>query len=51
MKQDWKSQINEQLCRMAGGIQIYSSSCLCWGEAELPDCLREELEETNHDER
>ncbi|MCM1083310.1 MAG: hypothetical protein NC428_07520 [Clostridium sp.] len=45
MKYQLKQAINEQLCRMAGSIQMNSSSHFLWGEVELPECLKRELEE------
>lgn len=47
MRESLKRELNEQLCRLAGGIQVHSSSVLVWGEADLPKCLRDELEEEN----
>ena len=36
--------INEKLGQIAAKIQVSSSSNICWGEVELPECLRAELE-------
>ena len=47
MRESLKKEINEQLCRLAGGIQVHSSSVLAWGEVDLPECFRNELEEAN----
>lgn len=47
MREYFKMEINEQLCRLAEGIQVHSSSVLAWGEVELPECLRKEIEESN----
>lgn len=45
MKHNLKQVINEQLCRMSGGIQVNSSSHFLWGEVKLPECLKSEFEE------
>lgn len=45
-----KEKINEQLSKMASGIQVSSSSYLCWGEVELPECLRQECESSEAQE-
>lgn len=50
MKHDLKQVINEQLCRMSGGIQVNSSSHFLWGEVELPECLRREFEKNASEE-
>lgn len=47
MKQCLKQEINKQLCRMARGIQVNTSSHCVWGEVKLPECLRREIEESN----
>ncbi|MCM1179495.1 MAG: hypothetical protein NC347_04505 [Clostridium sp.] len=47
MKHCIKQTINKQLCRIAKGIQVNSCSGRAWGEVKLPECLREELEETD----
>ena len=45
MRESLRGKINEQLCRLAEGIQVHSSSVLAWGEVEVPECLRSELED------
>lgn len=45
MRESLKREINEQLSRLAEGIQVHSSSVLAWGEPDLPECFRNELEE------
>lgn len=47
MRESLRSEINELLCRLAGGIQVHSSSVLAWGEVDLPECFRDEFEEAN----
>ncbi len=44
--QELKKAISCHLSEMATKIQVNSSSLLAWGEVELPEELREELEET-----
>lgn len=46
---DVKKKVNEGLSKLATGIQVNSSSCMVWGEVELPECLREEIEQESKD--
>jgi len=42
-------KINKILAEMAEKI-LYDSGCaLCWGEVEVPDCLKKEVEEKQKD--
>ena len=45
MKKDIKNKINEVLENMAYDLSGERSCNLFWGEVEVPECLKEELEE------
>lgn len=51
MKEELKQKINDKLSKMASTILMESSSFLVWGEVELPECLRNELEKSSMDDR
>lgn len=42
-----QKMMNKALDKMAKNIPLYTGSNSQWGEVELPDCLREELEARN----
>lgn len=46
MKNSLSEKLNEQLSKLAGNMQESLGSCLFWGEVEMPECLRKELEES-----
>lgn len=47
MKNKLREKLNEQLTNFAGNMQESLGSCLFWGEVEMPECLRKELEEAD----
>lgn len=44
MKQSWKEKANKVLSKVGQNLPVFKSSFGCWGEVELPECLRAELE-------
>lgn len=44
MKQSWKEKANKVLSRMGEHLPTSGICFGCWGEVELPECLRAELE-------
>lgn len=46
MKNTLREKLNEQLNKLAGNMQESLGSYLFWGEVEVPECLRRELEES-----
>ena len=44
MRQTWKERANQVLSNMGQKIPLCRTSNHSWGEVELPDCLRAELE-------
>lgn len=44
MKQSWKEKVNKVLSNVGQNLPVSKSSFGCWGEVELPECLRAELE-------
>lgn len=44
MKQTWKERANQVLGNMGQKMPVCRLSGYNWGEVELPDCLRAELE-------
>lgn len=46
MKKKFRQTLNEQLNKLAGNMQESLGSYLFWGEVEMPECLRKELEES-----
>ena len=44
MRQTWKERANQVLSNMGQRIPLCRTSNNSWGEVELPDCLRAELE-------
>lgn len=44
MKQ-WKEKLNEVLSNLAVNIPTVTGCFGVWGEVELPECIREEVEE------
>lgn len=46
MKNKLREKLNEQLNNLAGNMQESMGSYLFWGEVEMPECLRKELEES-----
>ena len=53
MREQLKEKLNTQLSNIASDILISAGSFFCWGEVEVPECLRAELEtdETNQSEQ
>lgn len=47
MRQTWRELANQVLSEMGQKIPMSRTSGLQWGEVELPDCLRAELEGLN----
>lgn len=47
MRQTWKGKVNQILSSMGQKIPGYRTSTGQWGEVELPECLRVELEESD----
>ena len=47
MRQTWKEMANQVLSEMGQKIPMSRTSNHSWGEVELPDCLRAELEGSN----
>lgn len=45
MKQLWKEKANKVLSRAGEKIPVSKTCSGWWGEVELPDCLRAELED------
>lgn len=50
-KKNLKERINHVLAEIAHDIPVCTSSAYWWGEVELPECLREELEKEATDEK
>ena len=44
MRQTWKEKANQVLSNLGQKIPVYRDSQFHWGEVELPECLRAELE-------
>lgn len=44
MRQTWREKVNQVLSEMGQKIPMSRISNRQWGEVELPDCLRAELE-------
>lgn len=49
MKKTWKEKANELLSNVAADIPVVTGCYLHWGETELPECLRAELEEKQNE--
>ena len=47
MREQLKEKLNAQLGELAGDILISTSSLFCWGEVEVPELLRAEVEEAD----
>ena len=47
MREQLKEKLNAQLGELAGDILISTSSLFCWGEVEVPELLRAEIEEAD----
>lgn len=44
MRQTWREKVNQVLSEMGQKIPVSRGCRNSWGEVELPDCLRAELE-------
>ena len=44
MRQTWRERANQVLSNIGQKIPVSRTSGAHWGEVELPDCLRAELE-------
>lgn len=44
MRQTWREKVNQVLSQMGQKIPMSRNCGRQWGEVELPDCLRAELE-------
>lgn len=47
MRKSWKEKANEVLGGMGQKLPAERACGCWWGEVELPDCLRAELEESD----
>ena len=47
----FKERANEMLSEMGQKMPVSKNCKLWWGEVELPECLRKELEESERDEQ
>ena len=45
MKNVVREKLNESLSNLALDVQETMGSCVFWGEVELPECIRKDLEE------
>ena len=50
MRQTWKGKLNQILSSMGQKMPVSRTSGRSWGEVELPECLRAELEESDSKE-
>lgn len=50
MKDSLRKKVNETLSNLAVDMQENMGSVIFWGEVEVPECLRRELEEKQEEE-